>query len=228
VNALQAAPLTICQNGEWINKNAQPLQSAPLLDSETTTPLQAAPLTICQNGEWISQNGEWISQNGEPIPDINTDIKTDINKRTITTVNADFLSFDGLTAEQTECYEWAKHHDYWNFTAGNLHKFLKLFTNEKADGLKSQFDAHKKALQDDSGQTGHSHTLNKTKRTGNNYATNNTNNKSLTATQRRANLERIIGETGTTGTTGTNTNIDESNVVASYAFVVNAPLAGHG
>ena len=27
-----------------------------------------------------------------------------------------------------------------------LHKFLKLFTNEKADGLKSQFDAHKKAL----------------------------------------------------------------------------------
>ncbi len=92
-------------------------------------------------------------------------------KRTITTVNSDFLSFDGLTAEQADCYEWAKHHDYWNFTAGNLHKFLKLFTSEKADGLKSQFDAHKKALTDGLGQTGQTGNTNAKNITGGNYAT---------------------------------------------------------
>ena len=37
VNSPQAAPLTICQNGEWNNQNTQPLQPAPSLNSEICT-----------------------------------------------------------------------------------------------------------------------------------------------------------------------------------------------
>ena len=134
----------------------------------------------------------------------------------------EFLNFDDLTADEKECWHWAMTVTFWSSTTSSVKKFLQIYRRTNEGGLRDQFNAHKKALQDGSGQTGQSHTLNKTNRTGNNYATNHTNNKPLTATQRRANLERIIGETGTTGT------IDESNVVASYAFVVNAPLASHG
>ena len=185
VNSPQAAPLTICQNGEWNNQNTQPLQPAPSLNSEIQTPPQAAPLTICQNGEWISQNGEWISQNGEPIPDINTDIKPDINKSVVVVTREESFIDVGnhsqerardltgkemtLTTEQGECKNWASTQNYWATCTASNEEFLKVWCKPNQT-LRKQFDAHKKALQDGLGQTGHSYTSSKTNRTGGNYA----------------------------------------------------------
>ncbi len=94
-------------------------------------------------------------------------------KRTITTTDAEkFLNFDGLTAEQQECYQWAKQHDYWNFAVESINKFRQIYSKPKRDGLKSQFDAHKKALQDGLGQTGlHIQSQRTQKNSGGNYAT---------------------------------------------------------
>jgi hypothetical protein len=120
-----------------------------------------------------------------------------INHITITTTNDDenFLTFDGLKPDEIECYNWAKTHNYWNFSTESVHKFLTLYTKNKRDGLKAQFDAHKKALQDGLGQTGQSITsTNKTIGTGGNYATHYTNSKPLNATQLRNNLSKLIAQ----------------------------------
>lgn len=119
------------------------------------------------------------------------------NHITITTTNDDenFLTFDGMKPDEIECYNWAKNHNYWNFSTESVRKFLTIYTKNKRDGLKDQFNAHKKALQDGKGQTGQSITsMNKTNGTGGNYATHYTNSKPLNATQLRNNLSKLIAE----------------------------------
>ncbi len=111
-----------------------------------------------------------------------------INIITTHTENENFLTFDGLPPEQIECYAWAKRHDYWHFATVSIHKFLTIYTKPKRDGLKAQFDEHKKALQDGRGQTGRFQSQNMKKNTGANYATHHPNNKKLTAAQRSKQL----------------------------------------
>jgi hypothetical protein len=107
---------------------------------------------------------------------------------TITTDNENFLTFDGLPPEQIECYHWAKNHDYWNFATVSVHKFLTLYTKPKRDGLKAQFDEHKKA-QHLGGAAGlNVHSQNTLKTNGANYATHHANRKPLTAAQRAKQL----------------------------------------
>ena len=104
------------------------------------------------------------------------------------------LTFDGLPPDQIECYNWAKHHNYWHFATESVHKFLTIYTKPKRDGLKAQFDAHKKALEDERSQTGLNGNQKNITGTGANYATHYPTNKPLTATQRRENLRRLIDE----------------------------------
>ena len=208
-------------------ENVQPLQPAPLLNSEIQTPPQPAPLAICQIVSMDTHDmTDGYARFDRPIADINTDIKPDINKSVVVvTRDKVFLNFDDLNAGEKECYHWAMTQPYWSSSTSSIEHFKTIYAKPSAKGLRGQFDAHKKALTDGKGQTGHSYTLNKTNGTGSNYATNYANNKPLTATQRRANLERIINETESAGT---ETNIDECTVVSSYTPVVNAPLASYG
>ncbi len=107
---------------------------------------------------------------------------------TITTDNENFLTFDGLPPDQIECYAWAKNHDYWNFATVSVQKFLTIYTKPKRDGLKAQFNEHKKA-QHLGGAAGlNVHLQNTLKTNGANYATHHANRKPLTAAQRAKKL----------------------------------------
>jgi hypothetical protein len=122
-------------------------------------------------------------------PSVTVTPEPEIKPITITTIeNENFLTFDGLPPEQIECYAWAKNHDYWNFATVSIHKFLTIYTKPKRDGLKAQFDEHKKALQDGRGQTGRVQSQSMKKNTEANYATHSTNHKKLTAAQRAKQL----------------------------------------
>ena len=74
-----------------------------------------------------------------------------------------------LTTEQGECKNWASTQNYWATCTASNEEFLKVWCKPNQT-LRKQFDAHKKALQDGLGQTGHSYTSSKTNRTGGNYA----------------------------------------------------------
>jgi hypothetical protein len=99
-----------------------------------------------------------------------------------------------LTQEQSECKNWASTQNYWASCTQSDEEFLKVWCKPNQT-LRKQFDTHKKALQDGSGQTGqHIQSNKKTNVTGGNYATHHPTNKPLTATQRRENLARLIAE----------------------------------
>ncbi|MEI6747102.1 MAG: helix-turn-helix domain-containing protein, partial [Methylococcaceae bacterium] len=66
-----------------------------------------------------------------------------------------FLNFDDLNAGEKECYHWAMTQPYWSSSTSSIEHFKTIYAKPSAKGLRGQFDAHKKALQDDSGQTGH-------------------------------------------------------------------------
>ncbi|MGB4497232.1 MAG: helix-turn-helix domain-containing protein [Methylococcaceae bacterium] len=101
----------------------------------------------------------------------------------ITNESAEILNF-----EQRECYDWAKNHDYWHFAAVSVEKFLTIYTKPKRDGLKAQFDEHKKAAHL-GGASRLDCEISKTeKSTRANYATHYPNNKKLTAAQRAKQL----------------------------------------
>ena len=112
-------------------------------------------------------------------------------KRTVVVTREEFLT---LTEEQGECKNWAATQNYWASCTQSDQEFLKVWCKPNGT-LRKQFDAHKKALPDGSGQTGlHVPSQNNTTRTGVNYATHHSNNKPLTATQLRNNLAQLIAE----------------------------------
>ena len=115
---------------------------------------------------------------------------------------------DVLTVEQAECYDWAKNHAYWHFATVSVEKFLTIYTKPKRDGLKAQFNEHKKALNDGRGQTGRVQSQSMKKNTEANYATHSANNKKLTAAQR----SKQLGERANT--------FNNSNIIDSTASVV--------
>jgi hypothetical protein len=124
-----------------------------------------------------------------------------LNHTNTITTNDDFL-----TIEQRECYDWAKNHDYWHFAAVSVEKFLTIYSKPKRDGLKAQFDEHKKA-QHLGGAARLDCEISKVeKSTRANYATHSTNNKKLTAAQRA----KQLGERA-------NACIDRNNVIDSTA-----------
>ena len=95
-----------------------------------------------------------------------------------------FLTFDDLTDEQKECWHWALTVPYWSSSTSSIENFKQVYDKDSPKGLRAQFDAHKKALQDGRGQTGldvHSENLKKT--TGANYATHYQNHKKPTAAE---------------------------------------------
>ena len=150
----------------------------------------------------VDENQQGVDENQHSYNHQDTTIK---NQKNITTTReSNFfefmqepkaeLTFDGLPPDQIECYNWAKHHNYWHFATESVHKFLTIYTKPKRDGLKAQFDAHKKALEDVRSQTGLNGNQKNITGTGANYATHYAINKPLTATQRRENLRRLIDE----------------------------------
>jgi DNA-binding transcriptional MocR family regulator len=67
-------------------------------------------------------------------------------KRTITTKPPENFGNSELklTAEQSECFEWAKKNDYWHLTTSTIEEFLLVYNKPKG-GMRKQFQAYKKS-----------------------------------------------------------------------------------
>jgi hypothetical protein len=135
----------------------------------------------------ITAGGSELEGVGQNLPDGGSEsgYKPVIKPITITTNTP---KIENLTVEQRACYDWAKNHDYWNFAAVSVEKFLTIYSKPKRDGLKAQFDEHKKAAHL-GGATRLDCEISKTeKSTRANYATHSANNKKLTAAERAKQL----------------------------------------
>lgn len=103
------------------------------IPAEFSTPLNSSlceiELSIVRNRlNHSAKSPNGLGENAEPIPNINTDITTNIN------------FFSSLSENEKECYEWAKFEPYWGKL---LTKFPDRFKHYYHNGkMREQFEKH--------------------------------------------------------------------------------------
>lgn len=129
-----------------------------------------------------------------------------------------FLTFDDLTAEEKECWHWALTVPYWSSSTSSIENFKSIYDKQSPKGLRTQFDAHKKALQDGSGQTGLHVQSNKTKNTGGNYATRDSKSPKLCPAERIKHAilsQQLAAQRATEGSE----SLDDHDAINSTSYV---------
>lgn len=143
---------------------------------------------------------------------------TNLKRTVVVTREKVFLTFDDLNADEKECWHWAMTVPYWSSSTSSIENFKSVYDKQSPKGLRAQFNAHKKALQDGRGQAGLHVQSNKTKNIGGNYATRDSKSQKLCPADRIKHAivsQQLAAQRATTGSE----SLGDNDAINSTSYV---------